>query len=317
MQQWDGVKAFPSAGEELLFGDLETRARQYNARASVPDFDASIAEYAQLSRQADASCPAIRDLRYGMAAAERLDIFPTPLSQQPAPVFIFVHGGYWRSQTKEDASMLALHLPKAGIAVCNVEYTLLPGATLPEAVRQIRAAIAWLHRHAAQYGLDAHRFVVGGSSAGAHLAAMAAADGWTDEYGLPADSIKGLVGLSGLYDLRPLCDINVNSWLHLQPEQAWRVSPVCHLPRAGLPMVLSVGGQETDGFKAQTSAYAHIAAQGGAEIMRCDMADSNHFNLLVELTKANSPLTQAVQGLVNQLPAFAGSLDASAGRGMA
>ena len=298
MHNWDGTKAFADDGQALLFSSLAEREIQYNARDSVADFDACVAQYASLSRQADASRAAIRNLRYGLAAAERLDIFPTTPAVQPAPVFIFVHGGYWRGQTKEDASMLALHLPQAGIAVCNIEYTLLPGSTLPEIVRQVRSAVAWLYRNAAQYGLDTNRFVVGGSSAGGHLAAMLAADGWTQEYGLPADCIKGVLSLSGLYDLRPLCQLQANAWLHLHEDQAWRVSPVCHLPRPGLPMVLTVGGLETDGFKAQTSVYEAMCRQHGVQVWRHDMAECNHFNLLVELTKADSPLTIALRDMM-------------------
>lgn len=298
MQNWDGTKAFPQGAEELCFDNLAERDKQYNARASVADFDATIAEYTLLSRKADAACPAVRNLRYGLAANERLDIFPAALGKQPAPVFIFIHGGYWRGQTKEDSSMMALHLPQAGIAVCTIEYTLLPGSTLPETIRQVRAAVAWLHRNAAQYGLDADRFIVGGSSAGGHLAGMVAAEGWTQEYGLPADCIKGVMGLSGLYDLRPLCGTHINAWLQLHEDQAWRVSPVCHLPRPGLPMVLTVGGLETDGFKVQTSAYERLCRQQGLKVTRMDMQECNHFNLLVELTKADSPLTLALQEMV-------------------
>ncbi len=301
MQNWDGTKAFAQDGQALCFDNLAERDKQYNARASVTDFDACVAEYASLSRKADATCPAVRDLRYGLAAAERLDIFPTVIGSQPAPVFIFIHGGYWRGQTKEDASMLALHLTQVGIAVCTIEYTLLPGSTLPEIIRQVRAAIAWLHRNAAQYGLDANRFVVGGSSAGGHLAGMMAAEGWTQEYGLPADCIKGVLGLSGLYDLRPLCGTHINAWLHLHEDQAWRVSPVCHLPRPGLPMVLTVGGQETNGFKAQSTAYEQLCREHGLKVTRHDMPDCNHFNLLVELTKADSPLTIALRDMIASL----------------
>jgi arylformamidase len=302
MQDWEQTKAFPPGLEHLNFGGQAERDKLYNARESVSDFDAQVAEYARLSRLADASRPAIRDVRYGQAAAERIDIFPAALAVQPAPLFIFIHGGYWRGQAKEDASMLALHLPEAGIAVCTLEYTLLPGSTLPETIRQVRSAVAWLHRNAARYGLDNKRFVVGGSSAGGHLSAMVAAEGWTQEYGLPDDCIKGAVCLSGLYDLRPLCQAYTNAWLHMREEQAWRVSPACHLPRPGLPIVLSAGGLETDAFKAQTTAYEGLCRAHGLKVTRHDPAQCNHFNLLVELTKADSPLTIALRDMVAGLP---------------
>ena len=69
--------------------------------------------------------------------------------------------------------------------------TLLPEATLPEVVREVRSAVAWLYRNAAAYGVDPARIYVSGSSAGGHLAGMLAAPDWQARYGVPDDVIKG------------------------------------------------------------------------------------------------------------------------------
>lgn len=283
---------------DLLFSDLAERAVQYNARASVPDFDACVREYAELAAVACSRCAAVPDLYYGMGAAERLDIFLPRADCRPAPVFVFIHGGYWRSQTKEDAPIMAPVFNAAGVAVVPVEYTLLPEGTLGETVREVRSAIAWIYHHAEQYGLDRNRIYVGGSSAGGHLAGMLAAAGWQDRYRVPDDVIKGVVALSGLYDIRPLCDINVNEWLRLYPDQAERLSPLFHLPRPGLPMIVSVGGLETQGFKNQTAAYEAACREAGLDVRRVDAPHCNHFNLLCELAKADSPLTQATLKMI-------------------
>jgi len=288
----------PPRKPDLLFADLAQRAVQYNARASVPDFDACVREYAELAEAAVRRCAAVRDLHYGMGAAERLDIFLPVAARQPAPVFVFIHGGYWRSQTKEDAPIMAPVFNAAGVAVVPVEYTLLPEATLGETVREMRSAVAWVHRHADRYGLDRDRIYVGGSSAGGHLAGMLAATGWQDKYGVPDDAVKGVLALSGLFDLRPLCEINVNEWLRLYPDQAGRLSPMFSLPRRGLPMVTAVGGLETDGFKNQTAAYEAACREVGVEVTRVEAAHCNHFNLLCELAKAESALTRATLAMI-------------------
>lgn len=279
---------------ELYFENLSERGRQYDARGSVADFDACVAQYARLARLVNRECEGVYDLPYGQASAERLDVFPASPGALPAPAFIFIHGGYWRSQTKEDAPIMAKAFAQAGVAVCTLEYTLLPEATLPEVVRQVRSAVAWLYRNGRQYGVDPERLYIGGSSAGAHLAAMVAAQGWTDAYGLPADLIKGVAGLSGLYELAPLCDIGPNEWLQLHADQAPRVSPLHHLPRPGLPMVLAAGGLETDGFKHQTDVYEQACRAAGLAVNRVPVPQCNHFDLLCELADAQSSLCRAV-----------------------
>ena len=280
-------------GFDLNFSSLEERAVQYNARASVADFDACVAEYARLANEVKSRCPGIYDLRYGEGVANRLDLFPVTSGGQPAPLLVFIHGGYWRSQTKEDAPIMAKAFTDAGIAVCTLEYTLLPEATLAETVREMRSAIAWLYRNAGLYGIDPGRIHVAGSSAGGHLAAMLAAPGWQDKFSLPDDVVKGMLSLSGLYDIRPLCEINVNEWLQLHTEQAQRLSPMFQLPPSGSPVLLAVGGLETDGFKNQTYAYEAACRARGVAVQRVETPHCNHFNLLCELHDPGSDLSKA------------------------
>lgn len=279
---------------DLTFAGPEERAKQYNARASVADFDACVSEYTVRANQAKQECVGIYDLQYGQGAAERLDIFPVTLPRCPAPLFIFIHGGYWHSQTKEDAPIMAKAFTDAGIALCTLEYPLLPEATLAETVREVRSAISWLYQNAAAYGVDCTRIYVGGSSAGGHLAAMVAAQGWQKGFNLPVAAIKGMLSLSGLYDLRPLCDIYVNEWLQLHPEQAQNLSPLFHLPAAGTPVLLAVGGLETDGFKNQTYAYEAACRAHGVAVQRVETPQRNHFNLPCDLCDPNSDLAKAV-----------------------
>lgn len=265
---------------DLFFPDLQQRRTEYNARASVPDFDACVEEYARLSAEAKAVCPGLYDLKYGPARGEALDLFPVPGPRQPSPVFVFIHGGYWRSQSKDDAALMARTFTDAGVAVAVLEYTLLPVATLSEVVREMRSAIAWLYRNGAVYGVDPSRIFVGGSSAGAHLVGMLLAEGWQDEFDLPADVAKGAMAISGLYDLRPICDIEANEWLRLVPSQALRLSPLFLIPDQAPPLVLSVGGLETQGFRNQTQAYAEAWRAKGHPLHVVDAPDRNHFNLL-------------------------------------
>lgn len=284
---------------DLTFEHLSARAVQYNARASVEDFDACMVEYAALAQRAKAQTPGIYDLRYGMSAAERLDLFPA--SAQPAPLLIFIHGGYWHSQRKEEACSMAAAFARRGVAVATLEYTLAPEATLAEIVHEVRSAVAWLYHHGAPFGIDPARIFVSGSSAGGHLCGMLIADGWQQRYRLPPDAIKGALALSGLYDLRPLCDIYINDWLHLTPEQAQTLSPLFLLPaKDHAPQILlDVGQRETQGFKNQTQAYYDACLAHGLDVQLLADRHCNHFTLVNELADAESAMFRQVMAMID------------------
>jgi arylformamidase len=279
---------------DLTFSDLAEREVQYNARASVSDFDAEMRTYAALAQASRQRCAGILDLQYGMGLAERLDIFPAAAATQPAPVFVYIHGGYWRAQRKEDACSMAAALTGAGVAVVMLEYTLLPEATLAEVVR----AIAWLYRHGSAYGIDPQRIHVCGSSAGGHLVGMLYSDDWQSRFHVPQDVIKGVIGLSGLYDIRPLCDISVNEWLRLYPDQAALLSPALRLPEQAPPLVLAAGGLETTGFKNQTLQFHEDVSKRGLPVSLVPNTHSNHFTIVNELAEPSSELFEATLALI-------------------
>lgn len=151
---------------DLFFPTIAEREVQYNARESVADFDACVRRYAESAAAVKSRRPGLLNLRYGMGQDERLDLFLPAANRGPAPLFVFIHGGYWRAQRKEDAPVMAEAFNAAGAAVAVPEYTLAPEATLPEIVREMRSALAWLYHNAATYGVDPERIYVGGSSAG-------------------------------------------------------------------------------------------------------------------------------------------------------
>lgn len=284
---------------DLFFPTIAEREVQYNARESVADFDACVRRYAESAAAVKSRRPGLLNLRYGMGQDERLDLFQPAANRGPAPLFVFIHGGYWRAQRKEDAPVMAEAFNAAGAAVAVPEYTLAPEATLPEIVREMRSALAWLYHNAATYGVDPERIYVGGSSAGGHLAAMLAAPAWPARYGLPDDVIKGTLALSGLFDLRPLCDVLPNTWLQLTPEQAARHSPIFNLPERAGPMLLAVGGLETQGFKNQTEAFERAWTGAGLQATRIPTDHCNHFDLVNELENPASELTRATLAMMS------------------
>ena len=286
-----------SSGLWPLYWTQQELDRQYSARGTVVDIEPHIAAYRSLTQAAQARLPCSLNLSYGPSEPERLDVYPAATSG-PAPVFVFVHGGYWRALDAADSGFMAEAMTKAGICVVAVNYTLAPHASLDEIVRQCRAALAWVHANIAKHGGDPDRIHIGGSSAGAHLTAMLGAPGWTQAAGLPDDTVKSMTVLSGLYELAMLPRTHINAWMQMDAAAALRNSPLWQLPRAGVRIVGSYAPSETDEFKRQSEVYFAACHAAGCLVQVVPVPGSNHFDIPLALTDATSPLSVAVKGVI-------------------
>jgi arylformamidase len=203
---------------------------------------------------------------------------------------MFIHGGYWRSLDKRDFAYLAPAWVDAGVSLAVVNYDLCPHVTIEEIVRQMLRASAWLYRHAEQYGMDEDRLFVSGHSAGAHLTAMMMAALWpVYDAQLPKDLFKGGLAVSGIYDLRPLAQVNfLNADLRLDEASALKVSPAFLPPATRAPLYTCVGGAESSEFKRQNSLLAQRWRSGVAGDIA--MPGHNHFSVIDELANPASAL---------------------------
>ncbi|RJL34582.1 alpha/beta hydrolase [Bailinhaonella thermotolerans] len=253
--------------------------------------------YRSESEAAVAGLPGFPGVVYDEVSGERLDVWGAR-GGEARPVFVFLHGGYWRALSREDSAFMARALDREGVATVVPDYTLAPAVTLEEIVRQVRAAVAWVYRRGSRFGLDPERIVVGGSSAGGHLAGMAMADGWQAGFGVPSDVVKAGMPVSGLFDLRPLTRVYVNEWLGLDLERAAALSPGL-LPRRECPAVVAVAEHDGPGFLEQSRWFARRWA--GAEPLVC--AGRDHYDVVLDLADGEAAITRALLGLVRSLPA--------------
>jgi acetyl esterase/lipase len=175
------------------------------------------------------------------------------------PTMIFIHGGGWVLLRKEDRFMNLLPYLARGMNGVNLEYRLAHQALAPAAVEDCRCALRWVWQNAAQYGIDTSKLVIGGESAGGHLALMTGmlqpSDGFdtVEAYSFKEQQqpvgVSAIINYFGITDVGDLLD-GANrrewavQWLGNQPDRmelARRVSPLTYARKA-CPPVLTIHG---------------------------------------------------------------------------
>jgi arylformamidase len=273
----------------------EALEAQYDVERSVDDLAAYQARYAQLTQQVRVTHRCFLDLAYGDGPSERLDIYPA--KNPEAPVHVFMHGGGWRTSSKDGRGFPAQAFVAAGVTFVSIDYPQFPGVEMGQIVDAVRRAVVWVWRHIKQYNGDPARIHLSGHSSGAHLAAMATAGGWAQAMGAPEDLVKSLCGLSGLYDLEPHTIVQVRSYMNLTPETARVHSPVHQLPKRPVPVLLAVGADEPAEFLRQSADYARALGRAGICAELLQLQGHNHFSILGDLDEPDGLLFRRMHAL--------------------
>ena len=280
--------------------DSDALYAQYNNRAQVPADELAALKDDQGARSAAYRKAAARshlDVAYGPHPRERLDLFLP--EADGAPLFVFLHGGYWQWNDKEGFEFLAEALNENGAAFANIEYALCPAVTLAELTDQCRRALAHLWREAGAYGYDRDRIVVSGHSAGGHLTAMMMATDWPGfDSGLPANLVSAGLPVSGIYDIEPIRLTPLNDAVRLGPDDVGPLSPVFLPPRSGDRIIVAFGGAESDEFDRQAEALAAAWGEAGVRASTLNLHGRNHFTALSALAETDNALFAAALELL-------------------
>lgn len=146
------------------------------------------------------------------SAAQYIDLY-VPDAEAPAPLFVLIHGGgfAFNDAQSRQAQFMYRYFRDHGFACASVNYRLSTEAAYPAAVCDVKAAVRFLCRNAADYGIDAERIAVWGESAGGYLATMCALSapeafsdtlclGETEDARFPMPAFDALVDYYGCID---------------------------------------------------------------------------------------------------------------------
>lgn len=268
---------------------------QYNVRAGIPDHLDIFARWAESGRAFRRDHRVQEDLAYGDEDKQSLDLF---VARSPGrPLLVFIHGGYWQSLDKSDFSCLAKPYLDEDINVAVVNYRLAPTVKMADIVADNRAALLWLHRNAPRLGFDPARIFVSGHSAGGHLTATMAGTDWS-AFDAPATLVRGACAISGLYDLEPIRLCYLNKVVGLTPDDVAAFSPARHLPTTDLPMILTVGGDESPEYHRLQQDYADLLRAQGHQVRIMTQRGGHHFDAVDRLGDRDDELSAAVLQMI-------------------
>jgi arylformamidase len=262
---------------------------------TIADLPAVMARRLAASAAARRDRPHVLKVPYGAGPDATLDLFPPDPGAGAAPVLVFIHGGFWKALDAATFSFVGGAFAPRGALVAVIDYPLIPAVRLDGIVDHVGQALRWLSRHAGDYGGDPARLHVAGHSAGGQLAAIALDPAWQAAADIPPGAIRGGVALSGVFELEPLRRSFQQDTLGFSEADAERWSPLRHVPRGAAPLVVAVGGSETQEFVDQSleMARAWEAAGNGAELHVVALA--NHIDILTgALARPGAPLHGAV-----------------------
>jgi len=224
-----------------------------------------------------------RRVAYGSADIEKLDIYIT--KQPNAPINVFIHGGAWRSGDAKGAAYMSETFVDAGAHFVSLDFNNVTdvGGNLIILAEQVRRAIAWVHKNAASFGGDPNRLYVSGTSSGGHLAAVALTTDWQKDFGLPADTLKGGLCCSGMYDLYPVSLSARAGYVKFTPEMIEKLSPQRHLDKLVAPVIVAHGTLETPEFQRQNREFAAAVKAAGKPVTFLIGQGYNHFEMFETL----------------------------------
>ncbi len=261
------------------------RDAAYNNNAAVADSAALIAQRNAASAAFRTARPAGLDVPYGPGLRQRFDLFPA--NSPTAPCLVFIHGGYWQRNTREDFACYAEGVLAQGWSAALPGYTLAPDATLTQIVGEIGNALDWLAADGPRHGIAGGPVVVSGWSAGGHLAALA----------LGHPGVVAGLAISGVFELAPLRDTYLNEKLRLTANEISTLSPL-RLPPVAKPLAISYGAAELPALAADSrELHSHrSAARAPGPLIPIPGAD--HFTILDELRRPDGTLVRALTTLV-------------------
>ena len=246
-----------------------------------------------------------KDIAYREGAAEdeakhKLDLYK-PKGKGSAPVFLFIHGGAWKSGDRSQYPAIGNRFATEGILTVVPSYRLAPKHPHPAQIEDVAAAFAWVARHIAEYGGDTNRIYLGGHSAGGHLAALLTLDErYLKAHGLPPRMIRGTMALSGVFNFSQ--GESQTSVFGKDPEVRREASPLFHIKEGASPFLVTYCQWDYPTLPAQAREFHAALRKANITSDLVFVPRESHISEMVNVPNESDPTAVAIVKFVKSSP---------------
>jgi len=266
----------------------------YDQNVYAPNLQQVVKRWATASETVRARLGAPQRYAYGPTPIEGLDVYLTKRSN--APINIFIHGGEWRVGLARNWAFAAELFVHGGAHFVVPDFASVQdvGGNLLPLAEQVRRAVAWVYGNAQRFGGNPNRIYVSGHSSGSNLAGVLLTTDWQRDFNLPADTLKGGLCSSGIFNLTPVCLSARRKYLACTNEIAHALSPQLHLDKLNAPVIVTYGTLETPEFQRQARDFAAAVQAAGKRVQLLVGEGYNHFEVIETLGNPYGFLGRAV-----------------------
>ena len=207
-----------------------------------------------------------RDVPYGTAARQKLDIYAPKRMDGPVPVVFFIYGGSWMDGSRHHYGFVGRALAALGYVTVIADYRVLPEVEYPGFLDDGAAAVQWVVEHIAGYGGDPNRMALMGHSAGAYNALMLGLEpSYLAKCGI-LSRVRCMVGLSGPYDFFPF-DGPITLRTFGAVREPLGTQPINHVTKDVPPTFLGSGDKDTLVYPRNSAALAKKLHEAGVTVV--------------------------------------------------
>ena len=244
-----------------------------------------------------------RDIKYGPADRNLLDVFMPETTSAGRPALIFVHGGAFIGGNKRMPGTpfydnVMLWAVKNGFVGVNITYRLAPQFPWPAGAEDVATAVQWVSDKISERGGDpSHVYLMGHSAGAIHAASYVS---HPEFYKVRDGGLKGVIMVSGIYDLTvtPLTDPE-RAYFGDDPSRYAGQSSLPGLLRTTVPLMAVTAELDPPGFVKQFDILKQAACKRPSGCARAIMLPQHsHMSEVYSINTADQRLTSEILNFV-------------------